>query len=136
MSTEPGRSCPLAYRYSAAVFDRTPDLQADTLYVVGGLYGNLNALERIEALFAAETGNKRMVFNGDFHWFDTDPARPGVKGFRDPSTIRAEAKAHLAKWEKTNAKEEEENARRAKSKGLDDDFDGFTSTRDPNNPED
>lgn len=74
MSTEPGRSCPLAYRYSAAVFDRTPDLQADTLYVVGGLYGNLNALERIEALFAAETGNKRMVFNGDFHWFDTDPA--------------------------------------------------------------
>jgi hypothetical protein len=57
------------------VFDRPAELQADTLYVVGGLYGNPFALDAIEALFVAEPRNasKRMVFNGDFHWFDTDP---------------------------------------------------------------
>lgn len=70
----PGRSCPLAYRYPARVFQRPPELQADTLYVVGGLYGNPHALDRIEALFALESGTKQMVFNGDFHWFDNDPA--------------------------------------------------------------
>lgn len=70
----PGRSCPLAYRYSASVFDRPPELHADTLYVVGGLYGNPFALDAIEALFALEIGNKCMAFNGDFHWFDVDPA--------------------------------------------------------------
>lgn len=70
----PGRSCPLAYRYSAKVFDRPADLQADTLYVVGGLYGNPFALDAIEALFALESGTKRMAFNGDFHWFDVDSA--------------------------------------------------------------
>lgn len=69
----PGRTCPLSYRYSAKVFDRPEDLQADTLYVVGGLYGNLDALDSIERLFSAEVGNKRMVFNGDFHWFDIAP---------------------------------------------------------------
>lgn len=45
----------------------------DVLYVVGGLYGNVPALEQIETLFAAEQGNKHMVFNGDFNWFNTDP---------------------------------------------------------------
>jgi hypothetical protein len=70
----PGRSCPLSYRYSAKVFDRPEDLAAETLYVVGGLYGNPHALDRIEALFATEPSSKRMVFNGDFHWFDIDPA--------------------------------------------------------------
>ncbi|MES2423242.1 MAG: hypothetical protein V4562_02350 [Pseudomonadota bacterium] len=73
-ATDPGRSCPLAYRYSAAVFDRPPELQTETLYVVGGLYGNICALDAIEALFAHEVGPKRMVFNGDFHWFDADAA--------------------------------------------------------------
>lgn len=69
----PGRSCPLSYRYSAQVFDRPEDLQADTLYVVGGLYGNLDALDAVEHLFNTEAGSKRMVFNGDFHWFDVEP---------------------------------------------------------------
>jgi hypothetical protein len=70
----PGRSCPLAYRYAASVFDRPAELQTATLYVVGGLYGNPLALDAIEALFAQEPGPKRMVFNGDFHWFDADAA--------------------------------------------------------------
>lgn len=70
---QPGRACPLSYRYSPQVFDRAADLETDTLYVVGGLYGNPEALDAVEALFHAEAGNKRLVFNGDFHWFDAEP---------------------------------------------------------------
>lgn len=67
----PGRSCPTSYRYSPRVFDRVPDLVADTVYVVGGLYGNIEALAAIETLASREPG-ARIVFNGDFHWFDVD----------------------------------------------------------------
>jgi hypothetical protein len=71
----PGRSCPLHYRYAPQSFARGPDLpRADVLYVVGGLYGNALALDRVLELFAAERGRAQMVFNGDFHWFDADPA--------------------------------------------------------------
>ena len=70
----PGRTCPTAYRYSPRVFRREPDLEAPTLYVVGGLYGNLEALASVQALAARERGPVALVFNGDFHWFDVDPA--------------------------------------------------------------
>ena len=66
----PGRTCPVAYRHSPSVFRRKPDLVADTLYVVGGLYGNVEALEQIAAMAAAENGPVVVAFNGDFHWFD------------------------------------------------------------------
>ena len=67
----PGRSCPLHYRYAPEVFARPADVPPlDVLYVVGGLYGNELALERVLELFAAERGRARLVFNGDFHWFD------------------------------------------------------------------
>jgi hypothetical protein len=73
----PGRGCPLHYRYGRKVF-AVPALEAlrglDLLYVVGGLYGNELALEQVLALFEREQGRKRLVFNGDFHWFDSDPA--------------------------------------------------------------
>lgn len=72
-----GRSCPVSYGYGARVFRRTPEIVADTLYVIGGLYGNQFALDAIEALAAREArnaANPKLVFNGDFHWFDTDPA--------------------------------------------------------------
>jgi ABC-type phosphate/phosphonate transport system ATPase subunit len=72
-----GRSCPLHYQYGPAVFKADiPDQLAglDVLYVVGGLYGNELALHEVLRLFAQERGRKRLVFNGDFHWFDTDPA--------------------------------------------------------------
>ena len=65
--------CPNDYRYSPAVFDRAPDICADVIYVVGGLYGNLAALDAIEWLVTAEHGPATVVFNGDFHWFDADP---------------------------------------------------------------
>lgn len=73
----PGRSCPLHYRYWPEVFASPPsDGSADleVLYVVGGLYGNPFALDRVLELFDRETGRKRLLFNGDFHWFDADPA--------------------------------------------------------------
>jgi hypothetical protein len=44
---KPGRSCPVNYRYHPAT--ATPTLpDTDTLYVVGGLYGNTLALETLE----------------------------------------------------------------------------------------
>jgi hypothetical protein len=61
----------MSYRYSPKVFDRPPEIVADTIYVVGGLYGNVEALDALEALVAREPG-AAIVFNGDFHWFDVD----------------------------------------------------------------
>lgn len=75
--TQPGRTCPTAYRYAPAALRHEPAEHCDTLYVVGGLYGNERALEAVEALAATERGPVRIVFNGDFHWFDVDSA-----GFR------------------------------------------------------
>lgn len=69
----PGRGCPLHYRYSPAVFARPAEVRADVLYVAGGLYGNPFALQRVQELCAAETGDVRLVFNGDFNWFNRDP---------------------------------------------------------------
>jgi len=66
----PGRICPLSYRYSPRVFQRSPEIVAGTLYVVGGLYGNVEALAEIEAMAAAERDPVTIVFNGDYHWFD------------------------------------------------------------------
>jgi hypothetical protein len=68
-----GRNCPIDYVYAPTVFDRTPELEAAVLYAVGGLYGNLAALDSIERLAEAERVPVTVVFNGDFHWFDADP---------------------------------------------------------------
>jgi hypothetical protein len=70
----PGRTCPVSYRYSPRVFDRAPEVAAETLYVVGGLYGNREALDAVFALAEREPGGASIVFNGDFHWFDVAPA--------------------------------------------------------------
>ncbi len=68
----PGRSCPLHYRYPVSTFRREPDLRADTLYVVGGLYGNGQALDAVLDMMSRERGVTALVFNGDFNWFDVD----------------------------------------------------------------
>lgn len=47
-------------------------MDVETLWVVGGLYGNPFALERLLALYEREPGPKALVFNGDFHWFDIE----------------------------------------------------------------
>lgn len=60
-------SCPLEY---ALNFPREPKFESRCLYVVGGLYGNIFALEQILAMADAE--NASVVFNGDIHWFDAE----------------------------------------------------------------
>jgi len=70
----PGRACPAAYGYGARALRVPAAFATDTLYVAGGLYGNVEALERLLELFASEPGDKALLFNGDFHWFDVDPA--------------------------------------------------------------
>ena len=74
MSDVAGRSCPLRYRYGAEAIARSPVREAETLYVVGGLYGNLPALAAIETLAADEAGPVTLCFNGDFNWFNVDDA--------------------------------------------------------------
>lgn len=71
-----GRSCPLAYRYQPEVLCRDPEpVTEDVLYVIGGLYGNVEALDEIERMAAEEERQcrrVRLVFNGDFNWFNAD----------------------------------------------------------------
>jgi len=85
---QPGRSCPLHYRYSPAELARAPDFDAETLYVIGGLYGNVPALEAVLALAAQEPAPVTLCFNGDFNWFNIDDA-----GFR---AINSEVLRHRA----------------------------------------
>jgi hypothetical protein len=74
-SALPGRVCPRDYLTGPAAFARAPDIVAETLYVVGGLYGNSFALDTIEAMAAAEPVPAAIVCNGDAHWFDAEPER-------------------------------------------------------------
>lgn len=69
-----GRACPLAYRYRPESLCTEPEtLDADVLYVIGGLYGNPYALNEIERMAREEERQGRsvaLVFNGDFNWFN------------------------------------------------------------------
>lgn len=67
---EPGRACPLRYRYGADAIARAVPRRARTLYVIGGLYGNVTALDAVERMAASEPDAASLCFNGDFHWFD------------------------------------------------------------------
>jgi len=73
----PGRVCPLRYRYGAQAIANAPERHAETLYVIGGLYGNPQSLAAVEAMACAEPGPVTLCFNGDFNWFNIDDA-----GFR------------------------------------------------------
>lgn len=69
-----GRSCPLAYQYQPEALAQPAQLEADTLYVVGGLYGNPAALQALlERANREPSSPPAIVFNGDFHWLDVDP---------------------------------------------------------------
>jgi hypothetical protein len=69
----PGRDCPLDYRIASDAFNGPPQQKCESLYVVGGLYGNLQALRALDSLLLAEP-QALVIFNGDIHWFDRDPA--------------------------------------------------------------
>lgn len=76
MTNGPGRTCPLHYRYRPGELARATTVEAHTAWVVGGLYGNPEALHAIVAAVDAERAaglEAALVFNGDFHWFDADP---------------------------------------------------------------
>jgi predicted phosphodiesterase len=74
LSNSPGRMCPIDYYYGAAAIADAPTAVADCAWIVGGLYGNPFALDVIEQAFDAEASHhKRLIFNGDFHWFDAEP---------------------------------------------------------------
>jgi hypothetical protein len=72
-SEDAGRVCPADYRIGVSAFSGRPELSCDTLFVVGGLYGNCFALDALELLIAAESGSVHVVLNGDIHWFDCLP---------------------------------------------------------------
>ena len=74
MLARPGRSCPLSYRYPPPRITASVSLSVQTLWVAGGLYGNPLALDALLEAYEADRGSKALVFNGDFHWFDVDPA--------------------------------------------------------------
>lgn len=73
MAEGPGRACPVGYRYGARSLRAEPAIEAETLFVAGGLYGNPFALEALLDLVAGEPG-ARLVFNGDFNWFNVAAA--------------------------------------------------------------
>jgi hypothetical protein len=74
LDPSPGRSCPLSYRYGPSALANVPQQTTDTLYVIGGLYGNLPALEALSQLAAREAAPATLCFNGDFNWFNVDAA--------------------------------------------------------------
>ena len=74
----PGRTCPLSYRYGAEALARPAEVRADTLWIAGGLYGNVLALQSLLDAYAADGTEKSLIFNGDFHWFDADPQDFGL----------------------------------------------------------
>ena len=98
LDQRPGRTCPVSYRYSARVFDRAPEIVAETLYVVGGLYGNVEALDALMAFAARERGPVTFVFNGDFHWFDVAPGDFAAieKGVRPHHAIRGNVETEIS----------------------------------------
>lgn len=59
----------MSYRYGPHALRSCPEQPAETLYVIGGLYGNLPALSAILAMAAREAAPVTLCFNGDFNWF-------------------------------------------------------------------
>jgi len=57
----PGRVCPVDYHLGEQAFRSGPVLQAEVLYVVGGLYGNTVALDTVLELFESEKTASRLL---------------------------------------------------------------------------
>lgn len=67
-------SCPINYRTSPSLLASSPPIhEPSALYVVGGLYGNLQALQFIENLTSSHSSPPTVIYNGDFHFFDKRP---------------------------------------------------------------
>jgi hypothetical protein len=69
--------CDPRYRYGAKALVDAPVSSAHTAYIIGGLYGNFEALAAIVQRQAKERAEGRdvvLVFNGDHNWFNRDDA--------------------------------------------------------------
>src|SRR5262249_6488907 len=100
-----GRLCPVDYYYDPSEFNRAPDLTAEILYVVGGLYGTAAALYTVEWLAQAERAPVTIVFNGDFHWFDAEPRWFAAveAGVSRHGAIRGNAETEIARTDDVGA---------------------------------
>eukprot|EP00960_Hanusia_phi_P010039 292849-Hanusia_phi.AAC.2 len=63
-------ACTITHPSSPKLIARAPVQHAKTLYVVGGMYGNPQALNAIEAMLEEEDSEVAVVFNGDFNFFN------------------------------------------------------------------
>ncbi|MDX1297328.1 MAG: hypothetical protein R3260_03670 [Pseudomonas sp.] len=99
-----GRDCPLDYRLGRDAFSGSPLFECEALYVVGGLYGNRQALAALEKRLAAEP-NARVVFNGDAHWFDREPAlfQQIEQGVSPHLALRGNVETELGRVENSGA---------------------------------
>ncbi len=70
-----GRNCPIRYHYKIQQAN-TPSISGDVFYIIGGLYGNQFALSEILDLKNKEESithkEVKLLFNGDFNWFNTE----------------------------------------------------------------
>lgn len=64
-------NCPLDYVYSPDALARVAERTTHVLYVVGGLYGNPQALAALNEILQQEP-DAQVIFNGDFNWFNID----------------------------------------------------------------
>lgn len=95
----PGRVCPIRYRHGAAAIADAAAVATDVAWVVGGLYGNVEALAAIRDRIGRETiADARPIFNGDCHWFDVDPGDFATieAGVADHAGSRGNVEAELA----------------------------------------
>lgn len=91
--------CPSDY---ALQFSWEESPSCETLYVVGGLYGNFQALQALKSLVEPEA---LVVFNGDIHWFDAS-VESFVRieeGIADYILLNGNVEVELARQEKSEA---------------------------------
>ena len=55
------------YAIAPAEWDKEPFATCDTLYSVGGLYGNVWAMKAVMNMLEDEAGEVLVALNGDYH---------------------------------------------------------------------
>ncbi|NLK66401.1 MAG: calcineurin phosphoesterase [Campylobacteraceae bacterium] len=61
------QSCDISYKVE---FSDSAEIKCDEIWIAGGVYGNIFAIEKLNEL----AGDSTIVYNGDLHWFDANPA--------------------------------------------------------------
>lgn len=65
-----GRICPIDYKIDSKLFKNINNINYETIYIAGGIYGNYFALKSLVEM--AKKDNAFIILNGDYHWFDYD----------------------------------------------------------------